>query len=253
MTRPCYTLLLVSESHLHIHIQLLIHTIYYIHTSTHAHTTTTLHSSSHTFSPLLLPLTHPLSAFSLDTLKAMPGIGEKLSSGPMGMILNNMGGNSNSNSNSNNSSANSTKNLLTVKDYDLQELRKLSQAVFFETISASYLHFVTKVITHTYIHTHIHTCIHTYMHTYTLPSLPYTQRKLSQAVFFETISASYLHFVTKVTTHIPCQYTLWTPTYPETHTLSSYLHFVTKVTNNTPSHIPCQHTPYEHTLSTKTD
>ena len=154
------------------------------YTHLHAHTTTTTTLPHHTFSPLLFPLTHPLLAFSLDTLKAMPGIGEKLSSGPMGMILNNMGGNSNSNSN-NNSSANSTKNQLTVKDYDLQELRKLSQAVF-----------------------------------------------------FETISASYLHFVTKVTTHIPCQHTLWTPTYPETHTLSSYLRFVTKVTD------------YQHTLST---
>ena len=59
-------------------------------------------------------------------------------------MLNSMGGSSSNNSSSS-SSANSSKNELTVRDYDLQELRKLSQAVFFETISASYLHFVTKV------------------------------------------------------------------------------------------------------------
>ena len=85
------------------------------------------------------------AAFSLDTLKAMPGIGEKLSSGPMAMILNSMGkNNNNGNSSSNNSTTTANKNEQTVRDYDLQELRKLSQAVFFETISASYLHFVTK-------------------------------------------------------------------------------------------------------------
>ena len=62
----------------------------------------------------------------------------------MAMILNSMGKNNNNSSSSNNSTTNANKNEQTVRDYDLQELRKLSQAVFFETISASYLHFITK-------------------------------------------------------------------------------------------------------------
>ena len=37
------------------------------------------------------------------------------------------------------------KAVLTVKDYDLQELRRMGSAVFFECLSASYMHFVTKV------------------------------------------------------------------------------------------------------------
>ena len=55
------------------------------------------------------------------------------------------GSDSDNNASKSGSGSNSGKAVLTVKEYDLQELRRMGSAVFFECVSASYMHFVTKV------------------------------------------------------------------------------------------------------------
>ena len=110
----------------------------------------------------------PVSAppgLSLDSLRSLPGL-DKLG-GPLGGVLSSVlaasgahsgtgaadsegegdqaGGNSTRTRTISSGSGDTSKAVLTVREYDLQELRRMGSAVFFEALSASYMHFVSKV------------------------------------------------------------------------------------------------------------